>query len=102
MPPNMTKLTLGKYQTYMVKSLEENPLTGDNIRIGVFEQGDLTEFIQYLDISGNLSDTEITEFCTEVFCRSIDWEHFSCAERFTGALNRTPPATGDNVMEIYF
>jgi hypothetical protein len=98
----MTKLTLGKYQSYMVKSLEENPLTGDNIRIGVFEHGNLTEFIQYLDISGDLSDAEITELCGEVFDRPISWEHFSCAERFTGAPNRTPPATGDDVIKMYF
>lgn len=83
----------------MIKTLEEKPLNSENIRIGVFQQG---EFIQYLDVSREFSDVEITELCVEVFSEPVDWEHFSCAERFTGAVNRMPPATGDGVMTMWY
>lgn len=89
----MKNLSLSEVQAYVSKSLTESPVAADSIRICIYTQD--YGFIQYLDVPGDIPDTEITAICREVFDSAIIWEHFSCPERFDGPLNRTPPAPPD-------
>lgn len=83
------KSSFYEVHAYMARSLKDAPLATDNIRIAVY-QNDI--FTQYLDVSSDIPDTEITEICVEMFGVEVEWEHFSCPERFDGPPNRTPPA----------